>query len=85
MKVFVELPEDGMYYRSFAFFDTVTDTFDVWGGDQHWESFDELVESIQDEATRTIPIPTTDRVTSIIDRYRGLTPTRFGGEASYDR
>jgi hypothetical protein len=84
MKVFVELPEDGMYYRSFAFFDTVIDAFDMWAEEQHWESFDQLVECIKDEAERTIPIPTTE-VTSIIDRYRGLTPTRFGGEASYDR
>ena len=44
MKRFIDLRNQGTGYR-FAFWDTVTDRFEQFGGEQAWDTFDEFADA----------------------------------------
>lgn len=79
MKVFVEMPEDGLYYPAFAFFDTVTNTFDTWGGSQHWENLDELIDDMYNSIQGN-PTSQFQAMDKRVFRYKSLLPARYGGD-----
>ena len=64
MRRFVDLrPAEIEGYR-FAFWDTVHERFDEYAGDQAWNTWDDMMESMEMDE----PIP------ELIVRYRGLCP-----------
>ena len=58
MKRFVDIRGSLTGYR-FAWYDTITDTFETHSYDMAWDTFDEFADSYEGEE---------------IDRYRGLCP-----------
>jgi hypothetical protein len=79
VRVFIEMDADGIGYPCFAFFDTVTDTFDVLNDSQHWESLAELLEDLRLDPAAWGNDP--KYLQYDISRYRALTPVRYGGTA----